>query len=442
MLIKNRFNAYNKKLSNKTNEPKVKPIYFIIVMVILSFIIIKIIFRHSNSDNKIDTNENVNKNINKSLNENINENIYLSLTDEEQLMYAMNHSEKFITQSAEGILYYKSSMKVYDNPTVTVVIPIYNAQDTIKRAVRSVQNQNIQDFEIILVNDNSTDQSLEVIKELQNEDPRIHLIDNKKNMGTLYSRCVGALAAKGKYIFPLDNDDMFADEDVFKVITDEAINNNMDVIKFRAFCGHGIESLLNRKARKKILMHDKLGLTIYQPQLSYYPLIKYKHYLYDVFLWSKCIKTDIYKKAVNMYGEQNYSVFTIGWEDAIINFIILQFANSFKFIGKYGIFNIFTKHSSYGKTPARMNHIYELRFLEAAFNFSKNTTQGKETMVYIVTTTLTRYGMNKTLLTEEEQLNYFNETLKKIMNCTYISDKDKNLMKETYFSVLGKHFNY
>jgi glycosyltransferase involved in cell wall biosynthesis len=441
MLIKKKHSKNNKhKPNKKIHISKIiqifKPSYFIYVLLIIFVITIKMVYRHSNNtiNKKKDKEDKEDKNI--------KVNLKLNLTDKEELIYAMNHSEKFITQSAEGILYHPNSMKVYDNPKVTVVIPVYNCQDTIKRAVRSVQNQNIQDFEIILVNDNSKDKSLEVIKELQNEDPRIHIIVNNNNKGTLYSRCVGTLAAKGTYIFPLDNDDMFVDEDVFKVVTDEAINNNMDIIKFRAFCGHGIESLLERKARKKILMNDKIGLTIYQPKLSYYPLIKYKHYLYDVFLWGKCIKADIYKKAINMYGEQNYSIFVIGWEDAIINYIICQIANSFKFIGKYGIFNIFTNKSSYAKTPRRMNHIFELRFLEAAFNFSKNTTEGKETMIYIVTTTLQRNGMKDTLKNEEDQLNYFNTTLKKIMDCPLISDKDKNTMKDTYFSVLGKHFNY
>ena len=54
---------------------------------------------------------------------------------------------------------------------------------------------------------------------MQKEDPRIKIIANQKNMGTLYSRSVGALSAKGKYIFPLDSDDMFLDEDVFQTIT-------------------------------------------------------------------------------------------------------------------------------------------------------------------------------------------------------------------------------
>ena len=56
------------------------------------------------------------------------------------------------------------------------------------------------DFEIILINDNSTDNSLKIIRKMKSYDNRIHIINNHKNMGTLYSRCIGVLNSKGKYI--------------------------------------------------------------------------------------------------------------------------------------------------------------------------------------------------------------------------------------------------
>ena len=53
-------------------------------------------------------------------------------------------------------------------------------------------------------------------------------------MCLLYSRCIGVLAAKGKYIFPLDNDDMFLDEDVFDVVTKIADKGDFDIVEFKA----------------------------------------------------------------------------------------------------------------------------------------------------------------------------------------------------------------
>ena len=55
---------------------------------------------------------------------------------------------------------------------------------------------------------------------------------NKKNMGILYSRSIGVLSSKGKYIFSLDNDDMFLDFDVFSTITKIANESNIDIFEF------------------------------------------------------------------------------------------------------------------------------------------------------------------------------------------------------------------
>ena len=85
------------------------------------------------------------------------------------------------------------------------------------------------DIEIILINDASTDNTVKIIEELQKEDYRIEIINNERNMGILYSRCIGALNAKGKYITPLDHDDFFFDDDVLEVIYEEAERTNFDI---------------------------------------------------------------------------------------------------------------------------------------------------------------------------------------------------------------------
>ena len=71
---------------------------------------------------------------------------------------------------------------------------------------------------IIIVNDYSSDNTSIIIEQIKKEDKRIRLINNKKNLGTLYTRCIGTSAAKGKYIFPLDGDDIFLDKDIIRNI--------------------------------------------------------------------------------------------------------------------------------------------------------------------------------------------------------------------------------
>ena len=52
-------------------------------------------------------------------------------------------------------------------------------------------------------------------------------------MGILYSRSIGALSAKGDYIFPIDNDDLFLDKDVFSIVSNVAIRGNFDIVEFK-----------------------------------------------------------------------------------------------------------------------------------------------------------------------------------------------------------------
>ena len=109
-----------------------------------------------------------------------------------------------------------------------------------------------------------------LINQLQKEDPRIIIINNKKRMGTLYSRSIGVLAAKGKYLFPLDNDDMFLDIDIFNYIFNEA-NNNYDIIKFRGLWARSIEDFMLKRVKTKVYMNHRIGLILHHPELSYFP---------------------------------------------------------------------------------------------------------------------------------------------------------------------------
>jgi cellulose synthase/poly-beta-1,6-N-acetylglucosamine synthase-like glycosyltransferase len=127
---------------------------------------------------------------------------------------ALKSGRNYMNKCLEGIIN-NITFKISKKPKISVIIPIYNSQKTIKKAISSIQNQNMIDIEIILINDFSTDNSSQIIKEIHKIDPRLLIINNHKNMGILYSRCIGVLKSRGDYILNLDHDDMFFDEDVF-----------------------------------------------------------------------------------------------------------------------------------------------------------------------------------------------------------------------------------
>ena len=122
--------------------------------------------------------------------------------------------------------------KLLSPPKATVVIPLYNCEKTISAALHSVQYQNLSEIEIILVNDFSTDNTSKIIKDYQKNDHRIKILNNLKNMGTLYSRSIAVLISKGEYIFNLDNDDLFFDKDVLDYIYKRGKNENLDIMIF------------------------------------------------------------------------------------------------------------------------------------------------------------------------------------------------------------------
>lgn len=92
---------------------------------------------------------------------------------------------------------------------VSVIVPVYNAGLYLKQCLDSLINQTLKDIEIICINDNSTDNSVKIIKEYKEKDFRIKLINNDSNLGAAASRNVGIQIAKGKYLSILDADDYF-----------------------------------------------------------------------------------------------------------------------------------------------------------------------------------------------------------------------------------------
>lgn len=92
---------------------------------------------------------------------------------------------------------------------VSVIMPAYNAAGFIAESIRSVQQQTFKDWELLVIDDASTDETSNVVEELKAEDPRIKLHILPTNQGAGFSRNIGIKAATGDYISFLDADDLW-----------------------------------------------------------------------------------------------------------------------------------------------------------------------------------------------------------------------------------------
>ena len=114
---------------------------------------------------------------------------------------------------------------------ISVIIPIYNTEKYLKKCIDSVICQTYKNLEIILVNDGSTDNSLNICNEYKNKDTRIKVI-NKKNSGSSATRNMGIKNSNGQYLLFLDSDDWYKYDDMIESLVKTAKRYSSDLVIF------------------------------------------------------------------------------------------------------------------------------------------------------------------------------------------------------------------
>ncbi len=118
-----------------------------------------------------------------------------------------------------------------ENGLVSVIIPVYNMEEQLKQCMESVRGQTYRKIEIILVNDGSTDGTERVCWELEKEDGRI-IVRNQKNKGAGLARNLGMEAARGEYVYFMDADDFLEKQAIEKLMKEIGTGNGYDLIAF------------------------------------------------------------------------------------------------------------------------------------------------------------------------------------------------------------------
>ena len=218
------------------------------------------------------------------------------------------------------LIVFKKQNLIINQPKISVIIPVYNGEKYLNYTLRSVLEQNIKDIEIIIIDDNSIDESLKLIKNYMKKDKRINLIKNNENRKILFCKSFAALNSKGKYIFEIDQDDKIIGNYTFSLIYNESENNGLDLLHFNYISGYNIfnKSInANYSIQHNIIyLQPKLKLSVFQTNRCV--------------LWGNLIKTDLYKKVIyNLWPIIiNYKI--IFQEDFLVTFFMLIYAKKFK----------------------------------------------------------------------------------------------------------------
>lgn len=114
------------------------------------------------------------------------------------------------------------------NPAISLVMPVYNVEKYLKRALESVQNQTFKNFELIIVNDGSTDESVHIAESFCEQNKNFILI-NQKNQGPSVARNTGLKMCQGDYIGFMDSDD-YLEPEFLEYLYNAAIENDADIV--------------------------------------------------------------------------------------------------------------------------------------------------------------------------------------------------------------------
>jgi glycosyltransferase involved in cell wall biosynthesis len=249
----------------------------------------------------------------------ININLYINyITD--YILSKRNNNEHFIKR---------------DHPFLSICISTYNSEKYIEKAILSVINQSFQDFEIIVVNDNSIDKTNKLLMKLQKKDRRIKIINHSKNLGTYHSRVEGVLNSKSEYILFLDPDDMIINPFLFEKVYDNYLNYNLDIIEYTVFYQNEEKKELYYPLEQELNhYHNYSKKIIYQPELSniiyFKPNTKEYTSIICRTVWNKIYKRNILLKSIKYIGTSYYKdYYIIVVEDTILNSIIFNFARNY-----------------------------------------------------------------------------------------------------------------
>lgn len=303
---------------------------------------------------------------------------------------------------------------------LSVIIPVYNAEKTLKKCIESVLKQKDEELEIVLINDGSTDASDKMIQEYKEKNPKIISYYKKKNTGVADTRNYGIKKAKGTYILFLDADD-YLDIHLYGLVK-QYMEKGIDLIKFK---------LQRENEKGKVIetvdgpvFEDKTGEEGFE-----------KLYATDVLLDSPCVY--VIKKDIFIKNKLEFKVGTEHEDFGLMPFVIVL-AKTMISINFYGYHYVqvkgsITRNDSYEKTKKKANDALK-QYDEALLKIEKYQLNKK------IAETLKIYYTNAILLKIEtlekkDQKEYIKEIRKRKMTKNIKAKDIRQLFRKIILSL-------
>ena len=304
-------------------------------------------------------------------------------------------------------------------PKISIFLAIYNKEKYLKRSIGCLQEQTLKEIEIIAINDASTDNSLNVLREMSEKDLRIKIITNKKNRGSLFSRAMGIFSSKGEYLLSLDPDDRYQSKTNLKYLYNIAKKLKVDIVSFLVFC-------LPSKITSEFFTNS--NEIIRQPKL-YQSLFK-NNILNDYYITNKLVKREIFINAFNIFKKYIYGEKWCYYEDNIWSILIYKYANSSIFINK----KIYYYYLNQESTMTNRGNTLELKNLLNRYEMYKQIFETKNEEKFLIV------GFN-------ELLNIFEENINLVKINSEIKNRFINICKEFInnyknYEEIKKRINY
>lgn len=217
----------------------------------------------------------------------------------------------------------------------SIVVPCYNVGKYIDECVLSIIKQDYEDFEVILVDDGSTDTTPQKLDSYANMDSRIRVV-HKKNGGLTSARKAGTEEARGDYIVPIDGDD-WIEEDYLSSVATALENDNIDLVICSYYEANGSKvEKYPIDGETRILSQTEKEDLIYKDLFHFFPNV-----------WAK-----VYKRELYVQFQMSLDDKIIMGEDGAINFPLIMRANQIMFVKK-AVYNYRLNPSSLTKSSKK-----------------------------------------------------------------------------------------